>query len=73
MEERIEQFLQEKQKELKQMRWAELERRYNEVSSATSVMDENGMRAEYYLCLQLMLVYVREMNDRLEEAIKKFA
>lgn len=73
MEERIEQFLQEKQKELKQMRWAELERRYNEVSSATSVMDENGMRAEYYLCLQLMLVYVREMNDRLQEAIKKFA
>lgn len=73
MEERIEQFLQEKQKELKQMRWAELERRYNEVSSATSVMDENGMRAEYYLCLKLMLVYVREMNDRLQEAIKKFA
>lgn len=73
MEERIEQFLQEKQKELKQMRWGELERRYNEVSSATSVMDENGMRAEYYLCLQLMLVYVREMKERLEEAIKKFA
>lgn len=73
MEERIEQFLQEKQKELKQMRWAELERRYNEVSSATNVMDENRMRAEYYLCMQLMLVYVREMKDRLEEAIKKFA
>lgn len=72
MEERIEQFLQEKQKELKQMRWAELERRYNEVSSATNVMDENRMRAEYYMCMKLMLVYVREMKDRLEEAIEKW-
>lgn len=72
MEERIEQFLQEKQKELKQMRWGELERRYNEVSSAKNVMDENRMRAEYYLCMQLMLVYVREMKDRLEEAIEKW-
>ena len=72
MEERIEQFLQEKQKELKQMRWGELERRYNEVSSATNVMDENRMRGEYYMCLKLMLVYVREMKDRLEEAIEKW-
>ena len=72
MEERIEQFLQEKQKELKQMRWAELERRYNEVSSATNAMDENRMRAEYYMCMKLMLVYVREMKDRLEEAIEKW-
>lgn len=72
MEERIEQFLQEKQKELKQMRWGELERRYNEVSSETNVMDENRMRAEYYMCMKLMLVYVREMKDRLEEAIEKW-
>ena len=42
------------------------------MSSATNVMDENRMRAEYYMCMKLMLVYVREMKDRLEEAIEKW-
>lgn len=72
MEERIEQFLQERKKEMKRMRFGELERRYNEVSIAAQTLENNGMKEECYVCLRLTLIYLCEMKDRLEEAIEKW-